>query len=136
MREFSGVLRGKRAIERDDDDVAAGHGAFAESFFAFEGGQQGGRFASEHFCGVRSEGEYGGLQTVCAGEICSFAEYGAMSAMNTVEVADGHESGWFFLFVHETIHRPYVINPAAERKACGSPNRFQRLCLDGPGDDW
>ena len=105
LGKLAGALRSERAIEGNDDDSTAGHGSFAQAFFAFEWSEHGRGMTPEHFGGMRIEGEYERFEATRAGEIGSFAEHGAMSAMNSVEVADGHKTGRFFLFVHEAIHR-------------------------------
>lgn len=102
-REFAWVLRGKPLVERNDVDMTALHGSFAETFFAFEGRKQRRGVVSEDFGRMGIEGEDDGLELSRTGESSSFSEYGLMSAMNTVEVADGDEAGWFFLFVHGAI---------------------------------
>ncbi len=58
---------------------------------------------SEDFGRMGIEGEDDGFELSRTGESSGFSEHGLMSAMNTVEVADGDEAGWFFLFVHEAI---------------------------------
>jgi hypothetical protein len=127
LREFTGALRGKRAVERNDDDVASRHRLFAEANFSGEWREHWRGLSPENFCWMRVEGEDDGFESSSVGEIGSLLEYGAMSAMHSVEVADGDESARFFLFVHESIHSAYVINTAAKRKACGWPNAFETI---------
>lgn len=116
--------------------MATGHGAFAELNFSWERREKCGGLTSESFGGMRIEGEYDGVEAALVGKSGSFSEHGAVSAVNSVEVADSDETRQFFLSVQETIHSAYVINSAAKRKAWRLAKRIRRLCLDGPGDDW
>jgi hypothetical protein len=103
--EFPRALCCERAIERNDNDAAARHRLLAQVSFSFESCEQRGSFSTEHFGWMRRESEYDRFEAMGSGKIGSFVEYSAMSAMNPVEVADGNEARWFFLFVHEAIHR-------------------------------
>lgn len=96
LREFTGVLRSKLAVEGNDDDVASRHRLFAETNFSREWREHGRGLSPENFCWMRIEGEDDGFESSSVGEIGSLLEYGAMSAMYSVEVADGDESARFF----------------------------------------
>lgn len=65
------------------------------------------------------EREHDGLEPARTSDVGSFGEHGAMSTMDSVEVANRDEAARFFSCVQETIHSAYLINTAAERKAQG-----------------